>query len=165
MKKQPGKKRSPKKKKAPSKHQQKASRSSASPRLWNCHACLLKYDPERGHECVPVTEEELIAPLDDELREAFEVLRERGSAYGEQKIYNNARAVMFARRVCYMFVRPKKSYLELCFFLPRKLGERAIHRVQAVTKTKFSHTFKLTHADQLEEPLTDWLREAYEFSA
>ncbi len=71
---------------------------------------------------------------------------------------------MFARRVCYMFVRPKKTYLELVFFLPERLDDLSVHKVEQETKTKYTHTFKLVHSDQVEEPLIDWLKAAYDSS-
>jgi hypothetical protein len=131
---------------------------------WNCHLCGLPYPEGTEHECVPLTERDLVRDLNEDLQDAFWTLRERASEFGEQRIYNNARAVMFSRRVCYMFVRMKKAYLELCFFLPRQVKEAPVFRVTPVTNTKFSHTVKFTHVDQLEEPLTDWLRSAYDAS-
>ena len=80
---------------------------------------------------------------------------------GEQRIYTSEKAIMFARRICHAFVRPKKSYLELCFFLNRPLKNADV-KVQERSKVKYAHTFRLVHSDQVEEPLTDWLREAYE---
>jgi hypothetical protein len=132
---------------------------------WNCHLCLAELDPKKpDHVCTPVTERELLAPLNEDFQEAFAILKQRASALGDQKIYNNARAIMFSRRVCYMFMRPKKSYLELCFFLPRREKSSLIHSVKPVSKTRFVHTLKLIHSDQVEMPLTNWIREAFEAS-
>lgn len=128
-----------------------------------CHLCLANIEDGRDHVCVPLTESDLIKDLPEDFQDAFRELRRYAASLGEQKIYNNARAVMFSRKVCYMFVRPKKTYLELCFFLPRKEGSPSVSRVAPVSKTKFSHTVKLVHADQVESPLTGWIREAFEF--
>jgi hypothetical protein len=152
-------KKKSKKKIAKKKAAKKVSRKPS--KLTTCYYCLQEYSESRGHDCVPLTERDLLATLDEDFREAFLTLRSRAEEFGEQKIYNNARAIMFSRRVCYMFVRLKKTYLELCFFLPREEKDLSIHSVKPVTKTKFVHTFKLIHSDQIEEPLTDWLREAY----
>jgi hypothetical protein len=32
------------------------------------------------------------------------------------------------------------------------------------SKSKFGHLFRVTHRDEVEAPMTDWLREAYEFA-
>jgi hypothetical protein len=51
-------------------------------------------------------------------------LREAAVELGEQRIYASHHSIMFARKSCYFFVRPKKNFLA---------------------------------------PITDWLREAYEW--
>jgi len=100
--------------------------------------------------------------LPEDLAEAWERLREFASELGPQRIYASGKAVMFARRVCYCFVRAKKAALELCLFLPEEVTHPWIHGVKAASKTKFAHSVRLQHADQVGAPLTDWLRRAWE---
>ena len=69
---------------------------------------------------------------------------------------------MFARKACYFFVRPKRKVLEVFFFLGRTLRAPAIKKTVATSKTKVAHLLHVTHRDQVEAPITDWLREAYE---
>jgi hypothetical protein len=71
---------------------------------------------------------------------------------------------MFARKACYAFVRPKKAFIELNFFLPKALNSELLKKVTPVSKTKWVHVMKVTHSDQVDWPLTDWIREAFEFS-
>jgi hypothetical protein len=68
---------------------------------------------------------------------------------------------MFARKVCYFFVRPKRAFLELTIFLARPLRAPQIRRVRQSSRTKYTHVVHLRHRDECEAPLTDWLREAY----
>lgn len=37
-----------------------------------------------------------------------------------------------------------------------------IRRVEPSSKTKFVHFIRVTHRDEVEPPITDWLREAYQ---
>ena len=70
---------------------------------------------------------------------------------------------MFSRKVCYFFVRPKKTFLEVWIFLPRKIaGLTSMHG--PAKKVKYCNLFKLIHADQVEDPLTNWIREAFDFA-
>jgi hypothetical protein len=69
---------------------------------------------------------------------------------------------MFARKTCYFFVRPRKSFLEVCFFLGRPVKAPQIKRVENSSKTRLAHLAHVRHRDEVEAPLTDWLREAYE---
>jgi hypothetical protein len=61
-------------------------------------------------------------------------------------------------------VRPKRAFLEICIFLGRIVKHPLVRRVDAASKTKFFHMIRIEHRDQVERPLTDWIREAYEFS-
>jgi hypothetical protein len=71
---------------------------------------------------------------------------------------------MFSRRSCYFFVRPRKSFLEVCVFLPRGLKNPRVRRADRASKTKVANMIRVIHRDEVEAPLTDWLREAYELS-
>lgn len=113
-------------------------------------------------EAVQPTVEDVTRGLNEDFRDAWEKLDSFARELGDQRIYASARAVMFARDVCYMFLRPKKSYLELVFFLNRKFEHPALKKPYEVSKTKWGYTMKVVHADQIEEPLTDWLRESWD---
>ena len=66
---------------------------------------------------------------------------------------------MFARKTCYAFVRPKRSFLELCIFLPDGRSPR-VRRAVSSSRAKVAHD-PGQHRDEVEAPLTDWLQEAY----
>jgi hypothetical protein len=71
---------------------------------------------------------------------------------------------MFSRKSCYFFVRPKRSYLEVCVFLGRPVKAPQIRRVDPASKSKLVHFLRITHRDEVEAPITDWLQEAYDLS-
>ena len=71
---------------------------------------------------------------------------------------------MFSRKSCYFFVRPKKSYLAICVFLGRALKTPQIKRVDQALKSKVVNFLRITHRDEVEPPITDWLQEAYELA-
>src|SRR6185503_6707723 len=73
-------------------------------------------------------------------------------------------SIMFSRKACYFFVRPKRSALELAVFLGRRVRAPQIRRIHQSSKTKFAHVIHVKHRDEVEAPITDWLREAYEQS-
>jgi hypothetical protein len=72
---------------------------------------------------------------------------------------------MFSRKSCYFFVRPKTRFLEICVFLGRALKAPQVRRVDRSSKSKVVHVIHVTHRDQVEAPITDWLEEAYALSA
>jgi hypothetical protein len=113
----------------------------------------------RTHE---VTEKELVGGLNEDLQDAWEKLRDFGASLGEQRIYASHNSIMFSKKVCYFFARPKKSFIEVWIFLPREVkGLKSMRSAKKIEK--YCNLFKLIHPDQVEEPLTDYLREAYDF--
>ena len=64
----------------------------------------------------------------------------------------------------FFFVGPKQKYLELCIFLERRLEAPQVRRVEQSSKSKLYHLIRITHRDEVETPITDWLQEAYMLS-
>jgi hypothetical protein len=115
-----------------------------------------------SHDCWTTTEAALTRDLSEDLREAWERLRETAAELGEQRIYASHHSIMFARKTCYFFVRPKRSFLELNVFLGRTLRAQQVKRVIGESGRRRVHVFQVRHRDEVESPITDWIAEAYE---
>jgi hypothetical protein len=126
-----------------------------------CHHCKSWVAAGAAHDCWTTTEAALTRDLPEHLLEAWQRLRESAAGLGAQRIYASHHSIMFSRKACYCFVRPKRSLLEVCFFLGRTLTDPRIHRVMAASRSKIAHLVHVIHRDQVEAPLTDWLEEAY----
>ena len=137
---------------------------------------MIRMPAARGHQCfhckqwIPAgvepacwttTEGALTKGLSEELRDAWERLRETAAEFGEQRIYASHHSIMFSRKACYFFVRPRRNRLEVVFFLDREVRSPQIRKVVESSRTKRAHILHIVHRDQVEAPLTDWLREAY----
>ena len=129
-----------------------------------CHHCRQWIDEGDAHDCWTTTEAALTKDLPEDLRDAWERLRETAADFGEQRIYASLNSIMFSRQVCYFFVRPRPKRLEVCFFLGRTVKSPLVRRAMPASKTKVAHLIHVTHRDQVEAPLTDWMREAYDVS-
>ena len=127
-----------------------------------CYHCKQWIAEGDAHDCWTTTEAALTQELSEDLRDAWERLRETAATFGEQRIYASHKSIMFSRRTCYFFVRPKRSALEVCFFLRRALRASRIRRAVRTSRTKVAHIIHVRHRDEVEAPITDWLREAYE---
>jgi len=126
-----------------------------------CYHCKQWVEAGEAHDCWTTTEAALTEDLSDDLRDAWERLRETAAGFGEQRIYASHHSIMFARKTCYFFVRPKSRFLELCVFLGRPLKAPQVRSVVKGSKRKFANMIRITHRDEVEPPITDWLREAY----
>ena len=133
-------------------------------RAWECHHCKAKIKAGEFHDCWTTTEAALTRELPEHVQEAYERLRETAAEFGEQRIYASHKCIMFSRKSCYFFVRPKRTFLEVCVFLGRRLKAPQVRRALPASKTKVAHLIPIRHRDEVEAPLTDWMQEAYDFS-
>ena len=129
-----------------------------------CYHCKQWIEPGEAHDCWTTTEAALTRDLPDDLREAWDRLRQAAAAFGTQRIYASLHSIMFSRTACYFFVRPKQKYLEVCIFLDRALKTPQVRRVDKASKTKVVNILHIRHRDEVEPPITDWLKEAYDVS-
>jgi hypothetical protein len=127
----------------------------------HCYHCKQWIEQGEEHDCWTTTESALTEDLPEDLRDAWERLRETAADLGEQRIYASHNSIMFSRKTCYFFVRPKSKYLEVCVFLGRALKAPQVRRAVASSKSKFANIIQIRHRDEVEPPLTDWLEEAY----
>jgi hypothetical protein len=129
-----------------------------------CYHCKQWIEDGEEHDCWTTTEVTLTRDLSDDLREAWERLRETAVSFGDQRIYASHKSIMFSRKSCYFFVRPKRNFLDLCVFLGRTLKAPQVRRIDRASKSKVVHIIHVRHRDEVETPITDWLQEAYELS-
>jgi hypothetical protein len=129
-----------------------------------CHHCKQWVESGDPHDCWTTTEAALTRDLSEDLQEAYDRLRETVVEFGEQRIYASHKSIMFSRTACYFFVRPKKNALEIVFFLGRAVKAPHVRKVVSASQVKRAHVVHVRHRDEVEAPITDWLREAYEVS-
>jgi hypothetical protein len=129
-----------------------------------CYHCRQWVEEGEPHDCWTTTEAALTKDLSEDLRDAWERLRDTAAGFGDQRIYASHNSIMFSRKSCYFFVRPKRRFLEVCVFLGRPLKAPQVRRADRASKSKIVHVIQIRHRDEVEAPITDWLREAYEFS-
>ena len=129
-----------------------------------CYHCKQWVEEGEAHDCWTTTESALTRDLSEDLRDAWERLRETAADFGEQRIYASHNSIMFSRKSCYFFVRPKKSFLEVCVFLGRTVKAKQVRRIDRASKTKVVHVVQIRHRDEVEVPITDWLQEAYDYA-
>lgn len=127
-----------------------------------CHHCKEWVEDGEAHDCWTTTEAALTEDLSEDLKDAWERLREAAVAFGDQRIYASGTAIMFSRTSCYFFVRPRRSFLQVCVFLDRAVRAPQVRRVERKSRSKLVNIVHITHRDQVEPPVTDWLKEAYD---
>jgi hypothetical protein len=129
-----------------------------------CFHCKQWIEQGEEHDCWTTTEAALTEDLPEDLQDAWERLRETAVSFGDQRIYASHKSIMFSRKSCYFFVRPKRNFLEVCVFLGRALKGPQVRRVDRASTAKVVNIIQIRHRDEVESPVTDWLQEAYEVS-
>ena len=127
-----------------------------------CYHCKQWVEEGEAHDCWTTTETALTKDLPEDLQDAYARLRETAVELGEQRIYASHSSIMFSRKACHFFVRPKRKHLELVIFLGRAVKAPQIKKVVESSKSKRAHIVHITHRDEVEAPITTWMREAYE---
>src|SRR5918996_4120001 len=93
-----------------------------------CYHCKQWIEEGEPHNCWTTTEAALTQDLSEDLQDAWERLRETAVALGEQRVYASHKSIMFSRKSCYCFVRPKRTFLEVCVFLDRTVKAPQVRR-------------------------------------
>lgn len=106
-----------------------------------------------GRRPKPLTED-----LSEDLRDAWDRLRETAVSFSDQRICASHKSIMFSRKSCYFFVRPKRSLLEISVLLGRTLKAPQVRRVDRGSRSKLVHAIHIRHRDEVEAPITDWLQ-------
>src|ERR687892_2103891 len=108
-----------------------------------CYHCKQHVEEGEAHDCWTTTEAALTRELSEDLREAWERLRETAVSFGDQRIYASHKSIMFSRKSCYFFVRPQKNFLEVCVFLGRVLKAPQVRRADQASKSKFANLIQI----------------------
>jgi hypothetical protein len=127
-----------------------------------CYHCKQWVEKGEAHDCWTTTEAALTKDLSEDLQDAYQRIRETAVEFGEQRIYASHSSIMFSRKACHFFVRPRRKHLELVIFLGRTVKGRQIKKVIESSQVKRAHVIHITHRDEVEPPITDWMREAYQ---
>ena len=115
-----------------------------------CYHCKQWVEEGAAHDCWTTTEAALTRDLSEDLREAWERLRETAVSFGNQRIYASHNSIMFSRKSCYFFVRPKKSFLEVCVFLGRAVKAAQVRRTDQASKSKVVNIIHIRHREALQ---------------
>src|ERR671924_151538 len=114
-----------------------------------CYHCKQWIEEGEPHDCWTTTEAALTRDLSEDLRDAWERLRDTAAEFGEQRIYASHNSIMFSRKSCYFFVRPKRSFLEVCVFLGRQVKAPQVRRFVRSSRSKLVHIIQIRHRDEV----------------
>ncbi len=130
--------------------------------LWTC--------PKRGHvfvnknqwhSCKRYTLKQTFAKSEPSVSKLFERIRAMVESVGPVHVQAYRDSVAFLVRVRFLGVTPRKTWLDLGFWFPRRIESPRFRKVETLTPTDHVHLLRVTEAEQLDEEVMEWIREGY----
>ncbi len=130
--------------------------------LWACPKCgHIFVNPNQWHSCKRYTLKQALSKGSPQVRRLFEQLREKVSSLGSVHVQAYRDHVAFLVRVRFLQATPKKNWLDVAFWLRRRVDSPRFRKVETLTPTDHIHLLRVTEEDQLDDEVTAWIREGY----
>ena len=139
-----------------------ASRAAKSKPLWTCPKCGNKFvNRNQYHSCHRYSLEDVFGDRPSFIGRLFDRFREIVEACGPVTMLAYRDRIGFMVRVRFAGAVPKQKWLDVGFWLPRRLDDPRFQRIETITPTVHVHRLRITRLEDLDEDVAAWIREAY----
>ena len=97
-------------------------------------------------------------------RPIFEAVLAFAETLGPVLIEPVAIGIFLKRARTFVELRPKSKWIELSFGLDHKIDHSRISKIIGVSGGRTFHAVRLITPDDVNEPVTDWITEAYDLT-
>ncbi len=130
--------------------------------LWTCPRCGNQFvHANQYHSCKRYRLEETFAGKPARIRELFERFRAMVEACGPVRMLPYRDKIGFMVRVRFAGAVPMTRWLEIGFWLPRRIEHPRFHRIQTIYPNAHVHLVRISEAEQLDRQLAAWIKESY----
>lgn len=130
--------------------------------LWMCPRCGNSFvTANMYHSCKRHTLDEPFAGKPALVRQLFDRFRVMVEACGPVRMIPYHDRVGFMVRVRFAGAIPKTRWLDVGFWLPRRIEHRRFHKIETIYPNAHVHLMRVTSPEQLDPQLATWLKEAY----
>ena len=130
--------------------------------LWTCPQCGHVFvNPHQWHSCKRYTLQQALSRGSPRVRRLFECLRQKVASLGPARVQAYRDHVSFLVRVRFIQATPKKNWLDVAFWLPRRIDSPRFRKVESLTPSDHVHILRITEEDQLDKEVMAWVREGY----
>lgn len=132
--------------------------------MWECPECRRRFGrTKQGHECAPAMTIDDYFETGPELeRPIFEAVLAVLSELDPDIWYEPVSVgIFFKRRTSFVQLRTMTKWVAVCFDLDRKLTNRRIARKVIEHSGRYYHVVNVRAADEVDDQLAGWLREAW----
>ena len=130
--------------------------------LWTCLKCGNEFvNRNQYHSCKRYGLSELFASNPGHIRELFDRFRGMVEACGPVKVLPYRDMVGFMVRVRFAGAVPKTWWLDVALWLPGRVEQSRFHKIETIYPNAHTHILRITYAEQLDDEVAGWIREAY----
>jgi len=130
--------------------------------LWTCPRCGHDFVTRNmSHSCARHELGDAFAGKPPFVRELFDRLRAMVEGFGPVTLVPYRDKVAFMVRVRFGGAVPRRGWLEVAFWLPRRFDHPRFTKVETLYPTAHVYRLRVTDARDLDPELEGWLREAY----
>ncbi len=130
--------------------------------LWTCPRCGNRFvNKNQYHACGRFSVEEVFRDKPAEIRKLFDHFRKLVESCGPVTLVPYRDKVGFMVRVRFAGATPRRRWLDIGFWLTRRVDDPRFRRVETIYPNVHLHWLRVTETGQLDEQLAAWLEEAY----
>lgn len=130
--------------------------------LWTCPRCGNQFvNRNQWHSCRRHTLSDAFRGRPAHIRALFDQFRPMVESCGPVKLVPYARSVGFMVRVRFAGAVPHARWLDIGFWLPRRLNDPRFRKVETILANVHLHALRITNTRELDARLAAWVKEAY----
>jgi hypothetical protein len=130
--------------------------------LWTCPRCGSEFvNRNQYHSCKRYELDDPFRGKSPHVRELFERFRAMVERCGPVKVLPYRDKIGFMVRVRFAGAVPRSQWLDVAFWLPRRINHRRFHKVETISPSAHIHMLRVKKPAELDGRVAAWLREAY----
>jgi len=130
--------------------------------LWTCPECGNEFvNRNQYHSCKRYDLAELFAGKPPFIRQFFNRFRAMVESCGPVKVLPYRDKVGFMVRVRFAGAVPRRRWLDIGFWLPRRIDHPRFHKVETIYPNAHVHLLRVNEAEQLDAQVAAWVKQAY----
>ena len=133
--------------------------------MWVCPECGRKFARDhQGHSCIGYDPEMMFIGNDDNTRALYNLLIGKVREFGEVEIHVAKWSLTVRRLSTFLSIMVGKNHLTLVFISTVPIDEFPVYQNYHHTATKYSNLVKIESADEIDDQLIRWLKQAWELA-
>jgi hypothetical protein len=133
---------------------------------WVCNACHKEFAKmNQVHMCETVALESIFQGKEAHLIDLYYELikRIRPAGIFTETTSRKAITLYASSKKAFLIIEPKKSFLDIYFFLNRREDEFPIFKIAQVSRNKFAHYIRIQSPADIDRQVITWARQAYQY--